>query len=125
MKKSIVLTVALMALHQANAFDPVDAGAGTAASATYTTALPLSPFLGTTAILNGDYKQMLFAAKDDALQFATSESDSVEKSEILKAAIEIVQQTLKAEKNLEVDEKTAAAIIVAVTTPEISNEEKK
>jgi len=113
-----------MVLNQANA-SLFEAGVGTAYTASYTTALPLSPFIGTTAILNGQAKQMLFAAKDDALQFATSESDSAEKSEILKAAIEIVQQTLKAEKNLEVDEKTAAAIIVAVTTPEISNEEKK
>lgn len=129
MKKTILIAIALMTAESHAGFDKRTQraikreGIFVAESVSFTTAVPLSPFIGTSAVLNREAKQLLYAAKDEALMVATSEAEIIETSDALKSAIALVQGILKSEQNIEIDEKTAAAVIVTATTPEASKAE--
>ena len=69
-------------------------------------------------------KELLQAAKDDALVFATSNGES-EASETLQTAIKLVQSVVKKEKGLEIDQLSAAELIVTLTAPQADKQESE
>lgn len=119
MKQKIIIAALLATLN---------AGAHGNMEEAMTLAITSSPTLllsaSTTGLGNRAAKELLRAAKDEALVLVTSNAN-LELSENLKSAIQLVQEVVQKEKGLAVDQRTAAEIIVTLTTPQASEQDSK